>query len=67
MRFWHRRKYWWYFKPFGPPFMCGGFGFRNDPWSYRMTKEEEREYLQELKRELEEELEEINKRLEELK
>lgn len=67
MSYWWRRRHWHHYEPFGPHFGWGGFGFRNNPWGYRMTKAEEREYLEELKEELEEELEEINRRLEELK
>ncbi len=65
MRRWHRRHFYYFgFPPWG---FYGRFGFGLGPWWYRMSKEEEIEFLEELKKELEEELEEIKKRLEELK
>lgn len=67
MRLYHRR-YCDYYGPYhGPLGFYAGFGGRIRPWWYKMSKEEEKEYLEELKKDLEEELEEIKKRLDELK
>jgi len=64
----YRRRHCDYYGPYFSPWgFHAGFGGRIGPWWYKMSKEEEREYLEDLKKDLEEELEEINKRLEELK
>lgn len=62
-RFYRRYCYWFGIPPWG---FYGRFGFGLGPWWYKMSKEEEKEYLEELKKELEVELEEIKKRLGEL-
>lgn len=73
MKRWHRRCFCHYGPFFGPwEFDFGGprgfgFGRQFGPYPYRISKEEEREYLEDLKKEIELELDEIKKRLEELK
>jgi len=67
MRWWRRRHCFFYGPYFGPFGFYAHFGGKFGPWWYRMSKEEEKEYLEELKKDLEEELEEIKKRLDELK
>ncbi|HOC52187.1 MAG TPA: hypothetical protein PLW61_01035 [Caldisericia bacterium] len=64
MRRWFRR-HWCY----GVPSRGFGYGYggRFWPYWYRISKEEEKEYLGDLKKETELELEEIKKRLDELK
>ncbi len=81
MRRWHRRCFCHYGPFFGPwEFDFGGprgfgfggprgfgFGRQFGPYPYRISKEEERGYLEDLKKEIDLELEEIKKRLDELK
>ncbi len=73
MRWW--RGFGWGFGPFGAP-LCPWSQWRSRRWWWkgakyypysRITKEEEKEFLEDLKKDLEAELEDIKKRLEELK
>ena len=68
---WGRGWRWWWRITGLPGWMRWGYPSWHPPYfpdpAYRLSKEEEIEYLEEMKRELEAELEEIKKRIEELK
>lgn len=55
------------FGGFGAPWCPCSYWGRKTPFGYELSKEEEKAFLEDLKKDIEEELEDIKKRLEELK